>query len=72
VIEPVLASFENEFLFGVATILPRYGCENDPRIAVGNQAKIANDHRVPFRLDKVQQMPGEAFATASRARFLAT
>jgi hypothetical protein len=26
----------------------------------------------PFRLDKVQQMPGEAFANASRAHSLVT
>jgi hypothetical protein len=52
VIEPFLASFEDEFLFGVVAILPNHSCENDPRIAVGNQAKIANDHRVSFRLDE--------------------
>jgi hypothetical protein len=66
VIEPVLANFEDKFLFGVVAILPGYCCENDPRIAVGNQAKIANYHRVSFRLEKVQQMPGRAFANVSR------
>jgi hypothetical protein len=66
VIEPVLVSFEDKLLFGVVAILPGYCRENDPRIAVGNQAKIANDHRVSFRLDNVQQMPGRAFAIVSR------
>ncbi len=71
-IEPLLASFEDEFLFGVVAILPSHSCENDPRIAIGNQAKIANDHRVSFRLDKVQQMPGKASVNASRAHSLVT
>jgi hypothetical protein len=62
-IEPVIARFEDEFLFGVVAILPGYCCENDPRVTVGNQAKIANDHRASFRLDKVQQMPGKRSRT---------
>ena len=59
-IEPAIASFEDELLFGVPAILPTHGCENDPRFAVGNRAKIANDHRVSFRLDKLQRMPGKS------------
>ena len=48
VIEPATMSFEDELPIGVLAVLPRHGCKNDPRIAFGHQAKIANDHRVSF------------------------
>jgi hypothetical protein len=62
VIEPTTVSFENEFLIGILAILPRHGCENDSRIAVGNQAKIANNQScILSGLGEVRRTPAKPF-----------
>jgi hypothetical protein len=56
-----ITDFEDEFLIGKAPILPRYDCRIDPRLAAINHAKIAYDHQMSFRLDKLRAAAREPF-----------